>query len=183
MVNINVSSKTTFNSSPKSHFVELQKVRQIWMWVLLAIGFAGLVLMGAHQIIFKKAFGENLLTLSSLSFVAILLSLFTILIYKAHLETRIDENGIHHRFFPLQLKFRTIHWEEVEEVYIREYDALSEYGGWGIKFGTRGKAYTIKGRYGLQLELSDERKILIGTQKPIELECLIMHLLYDYEVL
>ncbi|MEK6477710.1 DUF6141 family protein [Catalinimonas sp. 4WD22] len=183
MVNINVFSKTTFSSSPKSHFGEVQKVRQIWMWILLAIAFAGLVLMGAHQVIFKKAFGENWLTLSSISFVAVVLGLFALLIYKAHLETRINEKGIHHRFFPLQLQFRTIRWDEVEEVYIREYDALSEYGGWGIKFGNGGKAYTVKGRYGLQLELSDERKILIGTQKPIELERLIMQLLYDYEVL
>lgn len=182
MVNSNVSSKATFSSAPKAHFEEVQKVRQTWIWILLAMAFVGLILMAAHQIVFRQAFGENLLTLSSISFVSLLLSLVTVLIYKADLVTRIDEYGIHYRFFPLQFHFHTISWKEIEEVYIREYDALSEYGGWGVKFGSYGKAYTVKGRYGLQLELSDDRSILLGTQKPIELERLILHLLYDYEV-
>lgn len=182
MVNLNISSKPRLSSSPKAHFEEIQKVRQTWIWILLAMAFAGLVLMAAHQIVFRRAFGENLLTLSSISFVGVLFALVTVLIYKADLVTKIDERGIHYRFFPLQIRFRTIFWKEIEEVYIREYDALSEYGGWGVKFGNYGRAYTVKGRYGLQLELSDDRSILLGTQKPIELERLILHLLYDYEV-
>lgn len=182
MVNLNVSSKATFNSSSKAYFEEVQKVRQTWVWILLSMAFAGLVLMGVHQIIFKQAFGENLLTLSSLAFVGFLLALVTVLIYQADLVTKIDHYGISFRFFPLQFRFRTIPWSEIEEVYIREYDALSEYGGWGVKFSSYGKAYTVKGRYGLQLELSDDRSILLGTQRPIELERLILHLLYDYEV-
>lgn len=182
MVNLNISSKTTLSSSPKAQFEEIQKVRQTWIWILLSMAFAGLILIGVHQFVFKQAFGENLLTLSSISFMGVLLALVTILIYKADLVTRIDALGIHYRFFPLQVQFRTISWKEIEEIYIREYDALSEYGGWGVKFGNYGRAYTVKGRYGLQLELSDDRSILLGTQKPIELERLILHLLYDYEV-
>lgn len=182
MVNTNISSKATYSPSPKARFEEVQKVRQPWIWLLLSMAFAGLVLMGAHQIVFKQTFGENLLTISSIVFISLLLALVTVLIYKADLVTKIDEYGIHYRFFPLQIKFRTIFWKEIGEVYIREYDALSEYGGWGVKFGSYGNAYTVKGRYGLQMELSDDRSILLGTQKPIELERLILHLLYDYEV-
>ncbi len=182
MVNLNISSKVPIEASPKSSFEEVQKVCQTWIWVVLPVAFAGLVLMIANQVMFRQVFGENLLTFSSIIFVTILLSLFTLLIYKAHLVTKIDEYGIRYRFYPLQIKSRTIYWKDVVEVYIREYDGLSEYGGWGIKFGKHGKAYTVKGRYGLQIELSDERKILIGTQKPIELEKLMLHLLYDYEV-
>ncbi|WKN33429.1 hypothetical protein PZB74_08795 [Porifericola rhodea] len=182
MVNLDVTSRATYSSSPKAHFEELQKVRQTWIWMILSMGFAGLVLMGAHQIVFKQAFGENLLTFSSIVFVAILLALLTVFVYQSHLITKIDDKGIHYRFFPLHLQYRSIQWSEIEEVRIREYDALSEYGGWGIKFGSHGNAYTVKGRYGLQLELTNDRKILLGTQRPIELERLILQLLYDYEV-
>lgn len=51
-----------------------------------------------------------------------------------------------------------------------------------MKYGQQGKGYTIFGRFGIQLVLSDERRILIGTQRPIELEQLILKMLYDYEV-
>jgi hypothetical protein len=40
------------------------------------------------------------------------------------------------------------------------------YGGWGIKRGIGGLAYNVSGNQGLQLVLTDGRKILIGTQKP-----------------
>ncbi|NOR28731.1 MAG: hypothetical protein GQ540_09425, partial [Lutibacter sp.] len=57
--------------------------------------------------------------------------------------------------------------------YIRNYDAIFEYGGWGVKFSFRkkkGKSFTTKGDIGLQLELNSGRKILIGTQQKEELQ-------------
>ena len=34
-----------------------------------------------------------------------------------------------------------------------------------LRIGGKGKAYNVRGRYGIQLELIDGSKILIGTQK------------------
>ena len=180
MVNIDISSEAIPNRS-LADFVEIQKVRRAWMWVLLAVAFAGLGMIASRKILLVET-TDQLLTLSSVGFIAVLLVMVAVFIYKSQLVTIITSQGISFRFFPLHLRNRFIAWEEVVEVYIREYDALSEYGGWGIKFGSQGNAYTIKGRYGLQMELTDGRKILIGTQRPIELERLILNLLYDYEV-
>ena len=54
---------------------------------------------------------------------------------------------------------------------IRSYEAITysplrEYGGWGIRYGWNGKAYNVSGNQGIQLELSEGRRVLIGTQNP-----------------
>jgi hypothetical protein len=46
---------------------------------------------------------------------------------------------------------------------------LTEFGGWGLRYGFGGKAYKIKGNIGLQLNFKDSSNLLIGTQRPEEL--------------
>ena len=45
---------------------------------------------------------------------------------------------------------------------------MMEYGGYGMRSGSRkyGKAYNVSGKTGLQLYLSNGKKLLIGTQNP-----------------
>ena len=84
------------------------------------------------------------------------------------LITRIDEQGIHYHFFPFHRKQKSVLWSEIQTAYVRQYDAISEYGGWGLKGGFRrkkGKAINTKGGIGIQLELTNSKKLLIGTQK------------------
>ena len=96
-------------------------------------------------------------------------------IFLFKLTTRVDEKGIHYKFFPFHRKHRTIHWNEISEAYIRKYDPISEYGGWGIKGGklwnkSKGTAVNVSGDVGIQLELKNGKKLLIGTQKRDEAE-------------
>jgi hypothetical protein len=49
------------------------------------------------------------------------------------------------------------------------YSPLRDYGGWGIRRGAKGKAYNVSGNHGVRLELSDGKRILIGSQRPEEL--------------
>nr|MBP6978828.1 hypothetical protein [Lentimicrobiaceae bacterium] len=52
------------------------------------------------------------------------------------------------------------------------YSTIGEYGGWGYRMGGKkaGVAYNISGNMGLQLELKNGKKILLGTKKPVEME-------------
>ena len=64
-------------------------------------------------------------------------------------------------------------WNTIAKCSIRNYNAIFEYGGWGLKFSFRkskGKSFTVKGAVGLQLELMNGKKILIGTQKKEEIQ-------------
>jgi hypothetical protein len=59
----------------------------------------------------------------------------------------------------------------VASIEVRKYSPIKEYGGWGFRYGFKnGKAYNISGNMGLQLILKNGDRILIGTQKPEELE-------------
>ena len=103
----------------------------------------------------------------------IIIALIAYLFLKIKLITRIDEKGIHYQFFPFHLSKKIISWNNISKSHIRKYDAFFEYGGWGMKYNfgeKKGKAFTTKGNIGLQIELNNGKKILIGTQKKEELQ-------------
>lgn len=143
-------------------FKEEQRFTQTWLIIIIVIS-----LIVTLAIILKE--------IDKLTTSEIIISIGTIilasgLIFLFKLTTRIDEKGIHYKFFPFHLKFKTVFWNDIENAYIRTYDAISEYGGLGIRGGTlwykaKGKAINISGNIGIQLELKDGKKLLIGTNK------------------
>ncbi len=148
-------------------FSEQQYFRKWWVWLIL-IGINGLVLY--------KGFG-SLLYGGSLEYihpddvmVAGTILLVTVFILIIHLDTRIYADGIYVRFFPLNLELKKYGWEEISSSYLREYQPIVEYGGWGLRWGPSGKALTISGKQGLQLETADGHRLLIGTRKATEME-------------
>ena len=163
-------------------FMEVQRYRRVWVWMIIGLTFGILLLALAVQWLYRPIAEEYWLSLPSLALLGGVMLLIAILVYRAHLTTKIDDHGIQFRLFPFQWVYQQVSWQDVEEVYIREYDAMAEYGGRGVKYGQSGKSYTISGQFGIQLVLSDDRRILIGTHRPIELEQLILRLLYDYEI-
>ena len=48
---------------------------------------------------------------------------------------------------------------------------IAEFGGWGIRYGFgAGWVWNVSGNMGVQLELDNGRKVLIGSQRPAELK-------------
>ncbi|MFS4456797.1 hypothetical protein [Maribacter sp. 2304DJ31-5] len=90
-----------------------------------------------------------------------------LLFHIMRLRTQIDERGVHYQFFPFNLSYRTILWNEMEKCYIKTYNPLKEYGGWGYRssMGKKGSAINIKGNQGIQIAFKSGKRLLIGTQK------------------
>lgn len=158
-------------------FQEVQRFRRTWVWLAVIAIDLLFVYAIVQQVVMGKAFGnrpvsDNMLIL--MSFIPVLLLIFLLTI---KLTTRIDETGIHYRFTPFQFKTTTIGWNELRDAYIREYNSLYEYGGWGIRIGAEktGRAINTSAscRKGLQLQFTDGKLLLIGTRKPAELETII----------
>ncbi len=150
-------------------FKETQSFTQSWFVALIAIS----VLVPIA--IFTKEFLKENSEIDTIQFMLfIFLTLGSILpIFFFKLKTRIDEKGVHFKFSPFHRSFRSLTWKEIKTIEIRKYDALSEYGGWGVKGGflwkrKSGVAYNVKGNIGIQLTLTNDKKILIGTQKQEE---------------
>lgn len=91
----------------------------------------------------------------------------TILMFKMKLETSINQDGIYFRYPPIINKERFISRAEISSFEVRRYSPNREYGGHGVKKGKRksGRAYTVSGREGLQLYLTNGQKILIGSHR------------------
>lgn len=150
-------------------FTETQKFKQWWLWIIL-IGIDVFILYGViKQVINGQQFGNKPASNTELLIISGITLLITILFLIIRLDTQIKKDGVYIKFFPLHLKFRQFTWAQLSKCYVRKYSPLGEFGGWGLRFGFGGKAYNISGNEGLQLEFTDNKKLLVGTQKPKEL--------------
>lgn len=95
------------------------------------------------------------------------------LLLTLRLETRLDATGAHYRLFPLQWGWQFRPWADVAQAYVRAYDPLGEYGGWGLKGARSNRALNIAGDQGLQLVLRNGNRLLLGTQRPTEITQLL----------
>jgi hypothetical protein len=90
------------------------------------------------------------------------------LLFFGELRTEVRDDGLYARFFPLTRQHR-FSWSDIRSCEARTYRPLLEYGGWGVRCGRRGKAYNFRGNRGVQLEFTDGRRLLIGSQRSEEL--------------
>ncbi|MBA3985881.1 MAG: hypothetical protein H0X63_04750 [Flavobacteriales bacterium] len=148
-------------------FTEEQKFNQIWLKILLVFI---LVFTCIPLIIFinledaetnKEVFW--ILVFTNVLFVCLFLFLVAVL----KLQTRIDNHGIHYGFYPIRKTLKTIPWREIKTSEVVTYSPLGDYGGWGYRISFRkGRALNVKGNKGIKIELQNNKKLLIGTQKP-----------------
>ncbi|MBP7496901.1 MAG: hypothetical protein KA792_04470 [Bacteroidales bacterium] len=159
-------------------FFETQKFRQLWLLFLL-LSVVGITFMAFFiQFAGAKQQIENPIDKAGLLISACLIVLITLLFYYVRLETQIRRDGIYVRFFPFHIKYKFYNWESLSKVYIRQYSAIKEYGGWGLRIGffRKGKALNVSGNKGLQLEFTNKKRLLIGTNKPDELTSILSNL-------
>lgn len=152
-------------------FIEEQKFTQIWLFLGLTIAFVTVTMpiIKDWDTISQGSFRE---ILSNTGGILVLLFVFVLFNF-FKLKTRIDEKGIYYQYLPFHFSYRFLPWDTISKCYVRNYNAIFEYGGWGLKFSFRkskGKSFTVKGAVGLQLELMNGKKILIGTQKKDEIQ-------------
>lgn len=152
-------------------FIEEQKFTQIWLFLGLAIAFVVVTIpiVKDWDSISQGSFGEIMNNLGGLLAIIFVFALFNIF----KLKTRIDEKGIYYQYLPFHFSSRFIPWNSISKCYVRNYNAILEYGGWGLKFSFRknkGKSFTVKGDIGLQLLLKNGKHLLIGTQKKEEIQ-------------
>ena len=104
-------------------------------------------------------------------FTTVLMVGMAVLVLSARLITEVRSNGLHVRFFPF--RWNAIPFETIASYQTQTYLAIRDFGGRGIRWGRDRKAYIVAGNEGLQLLLNDGRKVLIGSQRPQELEAAV----------
>jgi len=149
---------------------EVQHFRQLLLWVLLLCIAGAAIYAIVEQLVLGKPFGDNPASDAVLIVIVVIFGFgFPLFFYLINLTTVVRGDGLYYRFFPMHLSFRKISFTNLKTYEVRTYSALREYGGWGIRWGLKGKAYNVSGNRGVQLELSNGERILIGSRRPDEL--------------
>jgi hypothetical protein len=137
-------------------FEENQMFTQWWLWVILL----------SFPIMSVGPFDEN-----EINGYHVLIGLaIPLLFYLIELRIKVNADGLHYQFFPFHIKSHNIKLEDIEKFKAIEYSPLKEYGGWGIKYGFKGKAYNVSGNKGVKIFLKNGSNIMFGSQKYKELE-------------
>jgi len=129
-------------------------------WIKLVLWCIVILCAIVSIIVIAEAKASFIIALLPFIFSILLLSLFS----QMKLELTINENMLRFKLYPFIS--RIITKDKIRQMQVINYDPISEYGGWGIRYGKNGWAYTAKGFYAIKLITSLNKKILIGTSNP-----------------
>lgn len=153
-------------------FQEQQKFTQWWLWLLfiVALGFT-IIHVFKFSHIFNEVVPNDVVSVASViietkDLIPILILMLILVLFRIlNLKTEITSDSIYIHYFPLFTK--RWKWDDIQTAEIITYGFV----GYGIRISLKyGIVYNVKGNKGLALNLKNGKKIVIGTQKPEELE-------------
>jgi hypothetical protein len=148
-------------------FHEVQRLRQWHIRIVLALPPVALLFITIRQAVFHHPWGSHPISNGGLIFLTILLTAVYLRLITVRLVTDVSASELTVGLRGLWRR-RRVHLSAVRSAKPVEYNAL-EYGGYGVRSGPGGRAYIADGNRGVQLELNDGRKLLIGSQRSAEL--------------
>jgi hypothetical protein len=152
------------------HFLEEQRFRQFWVYLLLAIPVVIMWWGFLEQIILGRQWGDRpapnwVVILTWLLFGIGLPGFFWML----RMNTRVDGTGVEVRWSPIK-SGATVAYSEIECHESITYRPIREFGGWGVRWGGKQRrAYNVSGDRGVELFLTDGRSIVVGSERSDEL--------------
>ena len=135
------------------------------LWLVILAGPAFFLWAIFQQIVMASPFGKN----PPNDYILIVLALIfgiglPLLMYTMGLDTQVKESGVFIRFWPFQRKWVVFGFDSIQKAEASTYSPLKDYGGWGIRYGRKGKAYNVSGNKGVLLTLADGKNVLIGSK-------------------
>lgn len=149
-------------------YSEKQSFRLGYSRVALAIPPAALAFITLRQMVWHHPWGSPPTSDGGLIFLTLLTFLVYLRLMTVRLVTTLRADTLTVGMKGLWRKMK-IPVADIASAKSVQFDALAEYGGYGIREGPRGKAYIANGRTAVELELRDGRKFLIGSKTPEEL--------------
>jgi len=133
----------------ESLFYETQRMRQPWIWALLA-------LTTVPSFVFRSVVG--------------LLGILTVAVflYSIQLITEVRTDGIYIRFAPTHRSSRRLPFDQINRVERTEFGLLT-YGGIGIRWTPDTVAYMTTRGSGIKINRENAKSVVIGSQEPSEL--------------
>lgn len=95
-----------------------------------------------------------------------LLFVLFIVFHLANYKVQILKSGIRFRFWPFHPTWREYPYENISKVSIREFSPEKEFGGRGLRYSFKQKAwmYIITGNHCIEIERKEGGKTLLGIE-------------------
>lgn len=151
-----------------TNFKEIQRINKWYIWIIPI-----LLIFYSWFKIYVHINDEK--HLSSSIWGAIIILIIGFFLFIINLKTIINQDGLYLKFFPFHRKTIFYPWKGISKIQVRKYSPFKEFGGWGFRIGDM-KCYTVSGNYGIEVELTNGNKFLIGTGYPEKVESMINEL-------
>jgi|SRR5579871_1042093 len=145
-------------------FREVQRFTQAWLWIVILLSLSG-AFVAIYEAQNSRAIRNAPGAGPAITILSVISAAVVGWISQAKLITEVRSDALSVRFFLLWPE-RLIPWNEIQSAEPVTYNPLLEYGGWGVRFGRNGRAYNVKGSRGVQLVLTNGKRILVGSEQP-----------------
>jgi len=82
----------------------------------------------------------------------------------SRLIIEIGSSGISYRYPPF-VGSKQIAWDEIQYAWVRKYNPMREYGGWGYRGIRRRRAFNMSGNLGIQIITKTDGQMLLGITR------------------
>jgi hypothetical protein len=124
---------------------------------------------GYQQFVLGRPWGSRPSPNALLAILIIAYVLFAAWFLSLKLVTEVRDRELYAKFVWLFGAEERIPVAQIRRAAAVTYHPARDYGGWGVRAGRKGMAYNVSGNRGVELELSDGRHLLIGSQRAEEL--------------
>jgi uncharacterized membrane protein (DUF485 family) len=145
-------------------FRERQRLPNWALVVIIVLGVGLPLYIAFQQLWLGRPVGDKPMSNRGVAVLVPCIILPALALARLNLDTRLYRDRLRVRLFPFADDnfplSRIVRWE------VRNYSAIKEFMGWGVRYGSGGIGYTMKGNHGLQLILDDGSRVLVGSQRP-----------------
>jgi hypothetical protein len=149
-------------------FREEQRFRQKRQRWMLAIPPLALSVIAFVQVVLHHPFGLHPMSNGGILGLAVFLWLVYLRLATVRLVTEVTDRALSVGFRGLWRK-RRIPIRAIASARAVTYDAARDYGGYGIRSSSRGRAYIVSGNRGVRVQLADGSGLLVGSAASEEL--------------
>jgi len=109
-----------------------------------------------------------------MGFVFSLMAIVFTLLMNIRLELRLTTDGLSYKNPPFLNRWTKISPNEMKSIEVKKMDGLLEYGGVGVRFSRKTKAYIFFADHVVEVQLA-KKKLVFSTHKPNEVEEMISY--------
>jgi hypothetical protein len=161
---VEIITNTTKQENGELIYSESLTMRKM-VWILLPVFLAVLLLPAAGLTMaeIQSKWAQDFWNM--IAPIIILLSVF-LLLWNVRLNWSISKTEFSFTFFPFVLKRRTYSMDDVDDIQVMKINSLKEFGGWGLRRGKLGKAYTTAGNHILHVKLKNGTPVNVSVLRP-----------------